>query len=118
MSVSRALGSDFVLKLENNSTDSPLANKVRSLLLENPNMHIIGAKIESDTELPDIVDKLNLQMGLPLNSSLRAVGDRLAGREKDFILVLNGFNNLSSNAQGGIERTLRRLKVKILTDST
>ena len=116
--VSQALGDDFTSGLEGSSADSPLVVKVRLYLLEHPGTQIIGAKIEENTGLPDIIKSLSTQMGLPENSNLGNIKDRLYGREKSFILVFPGFNNLLPKEQKNIQKKLKMLKVGIFTDST
>ncbi len=118
LSVSMALGNEFALEIEKNSTDLPLAIKVRSRFFQNPNTHVIGSKVEKDTTLQDIIEKLNSQISLPEGSDLGAIGDRLVGEKKDFVIVLNGFVNLPANQQKEISSKLGKLKVEILTDST
>ena len=110
--VSQALGDEFVNSLERQSPESPLATSVRERLLENPSLKILGIRLQEDSQLKDVENSLSTQMGLPPGSNLKSVKDRLAGRERDFLLVIDGINSLTDKGQRKMRKRLGNLKTE------
>ena len=117
LQISQALGSEFTISLESGSELSPLAQKVRSHLLQHPGTQVIGAKVGKDAKTQDVINTLNIQMGLPENSGLGALRDRLFDRKDDFVLVLLGTKDLQPINRKDIFKKLKGLVKTTFTDS-
>lgn len=109
--VSRGLGNEFVKLLESDSAESELVNEVRQYLKENPETHIIGARIEEDENLNNVLDTLGSQMGLPDDMrSWSNLKGRLAGRE-NILLVVSGLDNFSRRERKTLQRRTKKLNI-------
>lgn len=56
--------------------------------------NLIGCRISPGERDCQVVAALGRQMSLPEGNSLNDVKDRIAGREKDFLLILRGIGEL------------------------
>ena len=112
-----AFGEEFVSALEKGSTEIPLVNELRTRLREKSDLRVIGSEVDKNTKLPDIIIRLNEQMGLPSNFSLKDIRGRLAGQEERFVLVLFGLERLPPREGKEILNKLKVLKkVDVLHD--
>lgn len=114
LSVSQALGDEFVSLLEGppRESDPETVKLSREFLAENGKNQIIGVRFEEEASLSGFKASLCQQMGLPEGSSLRDVRDRLAGRESHFLLVVLGMDNLSQKDGIKLSRQIKRLNLK------
>jgi len=73
-------------------------------------MSIIGVNLEAleIENLDQVYQRLNAQMGLPSHFRVSALGDRIAGREQDFVIVLLGLNQLPKKQQERLQRDMRK----------
>lgn len=116
LKLTRAFGEEFVSALEGGLTEKPLVNRLRSRLRKRSGLQVIGSEIDENTELPDIVGRLNEQMGLPGDSDLKDIRARLAGQEERFVLVLSGFKRLPPGKGEKILKKVKYLGVDVLYD--
>lgn len=118
LSVSQELGADFASALEGGAlTDErqgDLIKAVQAHVSVNPETRIIGTKLNKESTFLDIATSLSRQMGLPPDSKLRDVGDRLTGRESSFLLVFPGADELSERKRKRFQKKLKKLGAQIL----
>lgn len=72
--------------------------------------NIIGVNLEElkIEDLGHVYQKLNAQMGLPSHFRVSALGDRIAGREQDFVIVLLGLDRLPKKQQERLQKDMRK----------
>jgi len=112
--ISQEIGGEFVSLLESHpeESDPKVVKLSRKFLTENRRGQIIGARFEEGASLSDFEASLCRQMGLPENSNLRDVRDRIAGREDNFLLVVLGKDNLSPKDRKRLTGQIKRLNLE------
>jgi len=118
LSVSQAFGSEFVSILEEAPAEgeSWVVRQVRDLMILCPGINLIGGRVEKGTGFSGLKENLCQQMGLPEGSGLRAIKDRLNGREGDFLLVVDGIENLSPRQQRRLAKKMKRLGIPLILE--
>lgn len=80
--------------------------------------HIIGAQLKEGDTLRSLLEKLASQLGLPSGEiSSRDINDRLAGREKDFVVVVLGAETLSLQERNRLTTLLQQMKLPRIVGS-
>jgi len=118
LSVSQAFGSEFVSILEEAPAEgeSWVVRQVRDLMILCPGINLIGGRVEKGTGFSGLREILCQQMGLPEGSKLGAVKDRLHGREKDFLLVVDGTESLSARQQKKLAKKVGKLGILMILE--
>jgi len=116
--ISQELGAGFAFALEGkgkaDESQRELVETVRKYLSENPGAQIIGTKLDEKTTLSSIEASLSRQLGLPPGSRLKHIKSRLVGREKHFLLVFPGVDNLVDRQKNKLQKKLGKLGVKTI----
>lgn len=111
LAISQNLGDDFVRAIESPQENEQMSDaviKTRQALFNNPDIQILGYRLNEGDGFKEIEASLSRQMGLPHGFSLRDVKDRIAGREKDFLLVITGLNQLSINEKEKLQKNIKQ----------
>ena len=120
--VSSKLGNEFALALEGRGQveeeERDLVKKVQTYVFDNPETHILGARLEEGDDLSVVTESLFDQVGLPPDGNeserkkFRVLRNRLYGHEDSTILVFPGASKLDEKVRKKLEKKVKKFGIK------